>query len=282
MSPLVGAALRLLYSSYVPEPVRNSLSLELLLLQRDREPARTPAPAARRVAVLAPHMDDEVFGCGGTLALSARGGSEVTVVYLTDGSKGYAPAAIHEKSDIEIRALEADLVARRKEEARRAGTLLGLSEPLFLDLPDGAIAVTDVSTERLARALRNLRPEAIFLPFMTDLHHDHWLANGLLVQSAQAAQLSADIACWGYEVWNPTVANTVVDVSSVYDLKREAAREFASQTAGFDYVRAIEGLNTYRSLFSGRGAGYAEAFFTANLGLYRRLYDRVVIGRRSR
>jgi len=281
MGSLVGAALRLLYGRYVPEPVRNSLTLELLLLGRDREPARALPPSVDRITVLAPHMDDDVFGCGGTLALSARAGCQVTTVYLTDGSKGYDPVVAQGRSLLEIHLLESDLVARRSDEARRAGKILGFSEPIFLDLPDGALALTTASTERLALALQRSRPEAIFLPFMTDIHHDHWLATCLFMAAARAAGIEGTVTCWGYEIWNPSFANTVVDVSPVYDLKLEAASEFASQSGRFDYARAIEGLNAYRSLLCGRGYGYAEAFFVAEFALYRRLYDRVAVGRRS-
>ena len=73
MSVLSGL-LRIAYGRYVPEPVRNALRLNLLLIQRDREPVRTE-PATGRVVVLAPHMDDEVFGCGGTLARACAGGA---------------------------------------------------------------------------------------------------------------------------------------------------------------------------------------------------------------
>ena len=58
--------------------------------------------------------------------------------------------------------------------------------------------------------------------------------------------------------------------------------EFASQQLEYDYRRAIEALNVYRSLFSDHGAGAAEAFHVADLGLYRRLYRTAMIGRRRR
>src|SRR5882757_7184185 len=46
------------------------------------------APGRERVVVLAPHMDDETIGCGGTLALHAQRGAEITVVFMTDGRAG--------------------------------------------------------------------------------------------------------------------------------------------------------------------------------------------------
>ena len=55
---------------------------------------------ADRVLVFAPHADDEVFGCGGTLAFHTERGDPVRVVILTDGAGG-DPAG-----------LEADIVAR--------------------------------------------------------------------------------------------------------------------------------------------------------------------------
>ena len=45
-------------------------------------------PAARRVLVFAPHADDEVFGCGGTLHLLAKAGAMITVIVATDGALG--------------------------------------------------------------------------------------------------------------------------------------------------------------------------------------------------
>jgi LmbE family N-acetylglucosaminyl deacetylase len=48
-------------------------------------PGRTTALSARRVLVLAPHFDDEVLGCGGTLVQLARRGAAVRVLFLSDG-----------------------------------------------------------------------------------------------------------------------------------------------------------------------------------------------------
>ena len=36
--------------------------------------------------VLTPHMDSEVIGMGGTIAILVKSGYQVVVVYLTDGA----------------------------------------------------------------------------------------------------------------------------------------------------------------------------------------------------
>jgi LmbE family N-acetylglucosaminyl deacetylase len=274
--------LRLLYGRYVPEPVRNSLRLHLTLLKRDTEPARAAAPAGVRVLALAPHMDDEVFGCGGTLAQAAASGSEVTVAYVTDGSKGYPPDCLTGLSAAQIGSLQAELVETRKDEARRAGKILGLADPIFLDLPDGALAATPAAVTRLSAVLREVVPDVVYLPFMTDLHHDHWMTNCLFVEAADPVRLRPTLGCWGYEVWTPLLANTIVDITDVIDTKREAMAEFVSQNSQYDYPRGIEALNAYRSLLRGRGQGFAEAFYVADFDLYRRLYQAVVVGRPAR
>lgn len=270
--------LRRLYGAYVSEPARNSLRAHLTLLQRDREPLRAAAPITRRLTVLAPHMDDEVFGCGGTLAAASAGGTEVTVVYLTDGSKGYEKRSSPAPDAAETARFERALVEERKTEARRAGKILGFGEPVFLDLPDGALAVTPEAVARLRDALEALAPDTVFLPFVTDIHHDHWLTNSVFIEAATALGLPSATPCWGYEVWIPLPANTVVDITEAFPFKHRAMEVFESQRSEFDYRRAITALNTHRSLFTDHGRGFAEGFWVADFGLYRALYRAITVG----
>jgi LmbE family N-acetylglucosaminyl deacetylase len=279
LTRLLQVALRAVYGRYVPEPVKNSLRLQLMLLRRDVEPARATPPTGR-IVVLAPHMDDEVFGCGGTIALAADAGARVTFVYVTDGSKGYPGARLEGPLNREAADSEATLVACRKEEARRAAAVLGVSDLVFLDQPDAVLAVTAAAVSALADTLARRAPSAVFLPFLTDLHHDHWITNCLFIEAARRARLGSSVACWGYEVWTPLVANTVVDVTAAADRKRLAMQEFPSQQTEFDYPRAMLGLNTYRSLHRGRARGLAEAFHVTELGVYRRLFETIAVGLR--
>ena len=88
-------------------------------------PERVEAPPGSRIVVLAPHPDDDVLGCGGTLAKQVVTGASVSVVYLTDGRKGDPTFAS-----------EDDLVKERQREAVAAAAVLGIEDVAFLGARD--------------------------------------------------------------------------------------------------------------------------------------------------
>jgi LmbE family N-acetylglucosaminyl deacetylase len=276
---LLRSVLRSAYTRTLPGTVRDAIRLQRELARRDLNPSLSGPPAVRRIVVLAPHMDDEVFGCGGTLARAVASGSEVRVLFITDGSRGYDPARASGLSQSARLEFERTLVVARKAEARHAAAILRLGEPVFLDLPDGRAGATPGAAERLACALRQLAPEALFVPFFTDPHPDHWATNRLLVDALAGSRLPLWTLCWAYEVWTPLFANTFVDVSQVMETKSQAMAAFSSQLRDVDYARAISALNAYRCLAAGVHGGYAEAFFVETLGEYCRIFGEVLRGR---
>jgi LmbE family N-acetylglucosaminyl deacetylase len=172
-------------------------------------------------------------------------------------------------------------VSERKDETRRAAAVLGVTDLVFLDQPDGVLAVTGAAVAALADALARRSPSAVFLPFLTDQDRDHWITNCLFLEAAGRARVAPSLVCWGYEVGTPLIANAVVDITAAADRKRLAMQEFARERE-LDYPRAVLGLNAYRSLHRGRAQGLAEAFHVADLGVYRRLFQMVALrlGRR--
>ena len=265
---LLRRVLRRLYRTSFPVSVRAALALQRELVQRESVPLPIEPPTARRVVVLAPHADDEVFGCGGALARAAQQGCETRVVFMTDGRKGYDAS----RAGADLDAFEHALAATRKQEARRAGSVLGLGEPVFLDLPDGALASSPGAADALADALRQLSPEIVLLPYFADPHPDHWATVKHFLACATQAGLPASLPCWGYEVWTPLVANAFLDITSVMPLKKQAMAVYQSQVEAVDYPRVVSGLNAYRALAAGFSAGYAEAFFVDTLAGYTRLF----------
>jgi LmbE family N-acetylglucosaminyl deacetylase len=122
-----------------------------------------------RIVLVAPHMDDELIGCGGILA-SLPAPERVFVVYATDGSGSPAPPFPWQGVD------RAALARARHQEARAGLEALGVpgENARFLDLPDGRLRrVGSRLREALAGTLEVLAPDTLLLPFRFDGHPDH-------------------------------------------------------------------------------------------------------------
>lgn len=265
--------LKRLYRLLAPPRVKNYLAVHRLLVEEYGPPEFVPIPQERRLLVLAPHIDDEVIGCGGVIGRLSRLGAEITVVYLTDGRRGNP--ALYERADLlpeQQKGEEERLVRERKEEARRAAAILGIGRQIFLNRPDGALEADAELISQVERLLRELRPEAVYLPFVTDRHPDHLATNRIFVGALKGGK--RDFQCVGYETWGTLYPNCLVDISEAVEAKRRALEQFSSQMLHSDLVRIFLGLNRYRSIYFG-GRGYAEAFFRTTPEGYLYLYREI-------
>ena len=220
-------------------------------------------PGKSKVTVLAPHMDDEVLGCGGTLARHAAAGSDITVVFLTDGRLGGRP----DQSPQEI-------VSVRKAEAHRAAEILGVRTLAFLDAEDGRLRSDRIVASGLREILERDPPEILYLPSYLERHPDHRAANGVLLEATRGNALNFE--CRAYEVWTPLFPNCLVGIDATVQLKEQALGCYRSQLAVVDYQHSGLGLNAFRAMGLGSGGGrFAEAFHTQPLADYRRLCEAV-------
>lgn len=269
---MIDRLLRAAYRRLAPA-ARNSLRTWLILEERDCMPEPITRFDGDGVLVIAPHGDDEVIGCGGVIARHVQAGARVEVAFMTDGRWGDGNLFDGSLTGARRERRQIDLIALRKQEAHAAATLLGTHALHFLDCVDGALEPNAVAVSALARLLREIRPSLVYVPFVYDLHNDHWEANRVL--AAAVAQLdpadATGVIVRGYEVWSPLLANRVADISTVMPLKLKALACFASQLRDQDYTRVVEGINVYRSSGAFGGKGHAEAFHEAPLMAYLRL-----------
>jgi LmbE family N-acetylglucosaminyl deacetylase len=204
-----------------------------------------------RVLVLAPHPDDDVIGCGGTLAKCAQLGSHVKVVFMTDGRYG--------NSNIPMKAL----INLRKMEAKAALKVVGIEDAVFLDIPDMGLRCTRENVQKILRIVKEFQPTAIFVPSLWEVPPDHLTTAKIAAHVARKLDMDVDWYC--YEVWCP-VASTpryslvLVDITNEMELKKQAIAEHKSQVALNDYPTKIAGLNAYRSMYASKGVDYCEAF----------------------
>ncbi len=127
----------------------------------DAEAPRTaaaggPLPlSGRTILAVFAHPDDESIACGGTLALAADAGARVVLLCASRGERGSI-------SDPALVA-EGDLGSVRATELRRAAAVLGVSDVLILDHPDGDLRWAHVPLlhEEIVATIRQYRPDAV-------------------------------------------------------------------------------------------------------------------------
>lgn len=216
-------------------------------------------PGSERVVVLAPHMDDEVIGCGGTLARHIKRGAEITVVFLTDGRSGGKVSG------------ELEIGSTRKDEARAALAALSIKRIVFLDAEDGALVATPSLADKLRKILAECRPEIVYLPFFLEEHPDHRAATAVLAAAVTGTNLQ--FLCQGYEVWTPLFPNCFVRIDETIEDKKRSLSHYQSQLAESNYLHTALGLNAFRSnAFLGGTCQFAEAFCMLPLAEYLNMF----------
>lgn len=234
------------------------------------KPALVWEPGGGNVLVLAPHMDDETIGCGGTLVKHARRGAHVTVLFLTDGRGG--SNALRELAGDERRSRERELVELRKHEARLALDVLGVREAVFLEVPEATLDSTRAIDGRLRDIVRRVGPDLVYVPSFFEDQPDHAATARILVDATRDPEFGFE--CCAYEVWSPLWPNCLVQIDDAIAEKRRALEQYRSQLVDKDYLHTALGLNAYRSAaLLRRGPAYAEAFLRTSLADHRRLYD---------
>jgi len=218
-------------------------------------PAIVETPPGSRIAVLSPHPDDDVLGCGGVLAKHAKAGASITSICLTDGRKGDPTFSS-----------EDELVTERQNEARAACDIIGIAHLEFLHAHDQVLRATTKLVKQLEQILAKCNPDLVYTPFFLDNHIDHFETNRIFVQAAKTLNPQTMIAM--YETWTPLVSpNVLADITGMMSLKERAVLCHKTQTKLINFVTAFRGLNAYRAAFA-HLEGFAEAFMYTSLQEY--------------
>ena len=133
--------------------------------------------AERRVVFLAPHPDDDIAAFGGPVGCTSTGGPSVIGVH--------DPMVAGDSRSTSIGAKSSSRPSSRPDNSRRAepAGLSASTRQFFLDNRDGELAPSAKTRDQLWSILAELRPEAVFLPFLWDNHSDHIATSRILFEA---------------------------------------------------------------------------------------------------
>ncbi len=221
-----------------------------------------PSHFHRKILFLSPHPDDDALACAGTIYKHTKAGDKVTILYLCDGSKGNLKG---------IR--DSSLISKRKKEAQSAGEIMGAEELIFWDYKDGKLESNSVAVKGLKSLIEEIKPEIIYAPNFLDNHPDHRATAEMLYQTLKNGRnIDPKTLIALYELWTPIFPNRLINISDVVNIKKQAIASHISQLKTREYDKAILALNQYRAEINGI-RGYAEAFFVAQAGIYKKLFE---------
>jgi len=214
---------------------------------------RQGLPFAKRILVLAPHMDDEMIGCAGLISHYQRLGARIVCVYLTD-------------SAIDQTGIERlSCMATRMRETKAAGRALGIQQTYFLNQPDGRLRENPSLIEKLKAILEKEKPQLLLMPYPRDPHPDH-RAIASLAAKAMPISGAGGIAPYFFQLRAPIPMeeiDLVLDISDFLESKRVLLKGYRSQPQ-FIFDLSLH-LQSCQGVLLGRACRAAEVFAAAPL-----------------
>jgi LmbE family N-acetylglucosaminyl deacetylase len=211
------------------------------------------------VLIIAPHLDDEVLGCGGVVARHVAEGDEVNVCFIAH--RVYDHVYDEDKMKVEM------------EHALKAKEIMGYQGVHFLNLNDERLdtSIQDIIIP-LEKYVNNLKPSVIYSPFCNDNNQDHqavakavqvilrpvaahFAQRWLMYETPSSTEQAPSVGVLGFQ------ANVYCDISDYLDIKLKAIACYETETRPYPNPRSPEGL---KALAMKRGMeaslNYAEGF----------------------
>ena len=216
------------------------------------------------VLVIAAHPDDEVLGCGGTIAKLSKKGVKVNILFISNG----VDSRNQKKTQTKIKILE------RKKAAKISSRILGAKKLSFANLSDNQLDKYPLLKiiKIVEKYIRKLKPKTIYTHYENDLNIDHQIVNKAVITATRPQKKSSVKNIFFYEIPSSTEwkidtkskifnPNWFEDISLYKNKKFKALKAYKMELRQWPHPRSLKGID---ALCSWRGATVgveaAEAF----------------------
>lgn len=192
------------------------------------------------VLIIAPHRDDEIIGCGGTIAKHIVNKDIVNVVFCTKPNETLASS---------------ELIDQIKMESKLCHEFLGIKETIELDFE--AVTLESIEKYMLNKALsdviNHIKPDIVYIPHYGDMHSDHKIVSDCAMVALRPNGKHKVKEIYSYETlseteWNYTDSNYVFipnfwnDISDYMEIKLKAMSFYKSQLYNFPHPRSLDAI----------------------------------------
>ena len=222
-------------------------------------------PEARPVLVVAAHPDDEILGCGATMARLAGEGQHVHIAIVGEG----ITSRHSDRRNADSKALQ-----ELHQQSEKAASTVGAKEVVLFKLPDNrldTVPLLDI-VKLIETLVEKLKPAVIYTHHPGDLNADHGIVHratliatrpmsGSPVRDVFAFEVPSSTE-WAFQKVEPAFRpNVFVDVSKTLNAKIAAMACYESESRPFPHPRSPEALHAIAKRWgSVVGCGAAESF----------------------
>jgi LmbE family N-acetylglucosaminyl deacetylase len=214
----------------------------------------------KRVLVVVAHPDDEVLGCGGTIAKHIETGDDVSIVFMTNGESSRNDSLL-------------ESISSRSYSCKQALKELGVNKVInydFLDNQMDSVSLLAVA-KSVEEAIDKHQPSIVYTHFSEDLNVDHRITHQAVMIACRPQSWSPVKEVYCFEVLSATEWNShskskfnpnkFIDISKFWDCKVNAMKKYSNELRPFPHSRSIETIEAL-SVYRGATVGLrkAEAF----------------------
>ncbi|PIS09207.1 GlcNAc-PI de-N-acetylase [Candidatus Beckwithbacteria bacterium CG10_big_fil_rev_8_21_14_0_10_34_10] len=216
-----------------------------------------------RILIVVAHPDDEILGCGGTIARLVKEGYEAHTLILGEGITARDVKRNVNKSKKEIGEL--------KKQTQKANKIIGVKEVFFYDFPDNrfdTVALLDI-VKVIKKIKKKIKPEIIFTHYEKDLNIDHKITYKAVITANRPIKGEIVKKIYSFEVlssteWNYPLSfspDVFFDISETMDLKLKAMAKYKSELREYFHPRSLKGIKITAELWGLKtGCKLVEAF----------------------
>ncbi len=188
--------------------------------------------SSKNILIISSHADDHISCAGTVFKLQEERGMVPFELVLTDSSRGQNFKSKKQKNRKSVSEM-------RLKELSKASIFLGIKKTFFLREPDFGLQVKPEILFKVAKVIREVRPQIVFINGEFDAHPDHRAAFRIALDSIKLAAMGVDVETLGpsfrvpvvlcVEQMLPDKVQVLVDITKFKEKKEQLLNIYASQ-----------------------------------------------------